>query len=57
MLAGVSLAEEGVLRLVFAAVYLMLNKGGNDSDVSAASRYDFSMLITIYWICPKAREV
>ncbi|KAJ9553781.1 hypothetical protein OSB04_017826 [Centaurea solstitialis] len=38
MLAGVSLAEEGVLRLVFAAVYLMLNKGGNDSDVSAASR-------------------
>ncbi|XP_024990189.1 uncharacterized protein LOC112524555 isoform X3 [Cynara cardunculus var. scolymus] len=38
MLAGVSLAEEGVLRLVFAAVYLMLNKGGNDNDVSAASR-------------------
>ncbi|XP_076902084.1 uncharacterized protein LOC143556706 isoform X1 [Bidens hawaiensis] len=38
MLAGVSLAEEGVIRLVFAAVYLMLNKGGNDNDVSAASR-------------------
>ncbi|XP_071689848.1 uncharacterized protein [Rutidosis leptorrhynchoides] len=38
MLAGVILAEEGVLRLVFAAVYLVLNKGGNDSDVSAASR-------------------
>lgn len=40
MLAGVSLAEEGVLRLVFAAVYLLLNIGGNDKDVSAASRYD-----------------
>nr|XP_043630154.1 uncharacterized protein LOC122601459 [Erigeron canadensis] len=38
MLASVSLAEEGVLRLIFAAVYLMLNKGGNDNDVSAASR-------------------
>ncbi|KAL8218308.1 hypothetical protein R6Q57_021681 [Mikania cordata] len=38
-LAGVNLAEEGVLRLVFAAVYLMLNKGGNDNDVSAASRF------------------
>ncbi|KAL4575265.1 hypothetical protein LXL04_022107 [Taraxacum kok-saghyz] len=38
MLAGVSLAEEGILRLVFAAVYLTLNKGGNDNDVSSASR-------------------
>lgn len=38
MLAGVNLAEEGVLRLVFAAVYLSLNKGGNDNDVSSASR-------------------
>ncbi|KAF5794542.1 putative spatacsin [Helianthus annuus] len=38
LLAGVSLAEEGILRLVFAAVYLMLNKGGNDNDVSSASR-------------------
>lgn len=38
MLAGMSLAEEGVLRLVFAAVYLMLNKGGIDNDVSGASR-------------------
>ncbi|CAH1417368.1 unnamed protein product [Lactuca virosa] len=38
MLAGVSLAEEGVLRLVFAAVYLSLNKGGNENDVSSASR-------------------
>ncbi|KAL5555832.1 hypothetical protein UlMin_038068 [Ulmus minor] len=38
MLADVNLAEEGVLRLLFAAVYLMLCKVGNDSDVSAASR-------------------
>ncbi|KAI3496011.1 hypothetical protein L1887_38361 [Cichorium endivia] len=37
MLAGVNLAEEGVLRLVFAAVYLSSNKGGNDNDVSSAS--------------------
>lgn len=40
MLAGVSLAEEGILRFVFAVVYLSLNKGGNDNDVSSASRYD-----------------
>ncbi|KAJ7945315.1 Spatacsin [Quillaja saponaria] len=38
MLVGVNLEEEGVLRLLFAAVYLMLNKGGNDNEVSAASR-------------------
>ncbi|XP_024032136.1 uncharacterized protein LOC21400717 isoform X2 [Morus notabilis] len=37
MLVGVNLAEEGILRLLFAAVYLMLNVG-NDNDVSAASR-------------------
>lgn len=48
MLAGVSLAEEGILRLVFAAVYLVLNKGGNDNDVSAASRYD--SFYADYWI-------
>ncbi|KAK9949873.1 hypothetical protein M0R45_005384 [Rubus argutus] len=37
-LVGVNLAEEGVLRLLFAAVYLMLRKVGNDNEVSAASR-------------------
>lgn len=47
MLAGMSLAEEGVLRLVFAAVYLMLNKGGIDNDVSGASRYDSFLMITV----------
>lgn len=38
MLVGVNLAEEGILRLLFAAVYLMLRKIGNDNDISAASR-------------------
>ncbi|KAL2342976.1 hypothetical protein Fmac_004261 [Flemingia macrophylla] len=38
MLVDVDLAEEGVLRLLFAAVYLILNKSGNDSETSAASR-------------------
>ncbi|CAL5368142.1 unnamed protein product [Camellia sinensis] len=38
MLVGVNLAEEGVLRLLFAAVYLMSHKVGNDNEVSAASR-------------------
>ncbi|XP_028951098.2 uncharacterized protein [Malus domestica] len=38
MLVGVNLAEEGVLRLLFGAVYLMLHKVGNDNEVSAASR-------------------
>ncbi|XVF61790.1 hypothetical protein PTKIN_Ptkin08bG0158700 [Pterospermum kingtungense] len=38
MLVGVNLAEEGVLRLLFAAVYLMFRKNGNDNEVSAASR-------------------
>ncbi|GMI67631.1 hypothetical protein like AT4G39420 [Hibiscus trionum] len=38
MLVVVNLAEEGVLRLLFAAVYLMFGKNGNDNEVSAASR-------------------
>ncbi|CAJ1937955.1 unnamed protein product [Sphenostylis stenocarpa] len=38
MLGDVDLAEEGILRLLFAAVYLILNKSGNDSETSAASR-------------------
>lgn len=33
-------AVEGILRLLFAAVYLMFNKVSSDSEVSAASRYD-----------------
>lgn len=39
MLSGVNLAEEGVLRLLFAAVYLMSRKVGSDNEVSAAARY------------------
>ncbi|XP_031108009.1 uncharacterized protein LOC116012576 isoform X2 [Ipomoea triloba] len=38
MLAGANLAEEGIMRLLFASVYLMFHKVGNDSEVSAASR-------------------
>lgn len=39
MLSHVNLAEEGVLRLLFAAVYLMSRKVGSDNEVSAAARY------------------
>lgn len=38
MLAGVGLAEEGILRMLFTAAYLMFGKVGSDADVSAASR-------------------
>ncbi|XP_052197729.1 uncharacterized protein LOC127804771 isoform X2 [Diospyros lotus] len=38
MLVGVDLAEEGVLRLLFAAVHLISHKDRNDNEVSAASR-------------------
>ncbi|XP_068470497.1 uncharacterized protein [Phaseolus vulgaris] len=38
MLVDVDLAEEGILRLLFAAVCLILNKSGNDNETSAASR-------------------
>ncbi|KAJ8769555.1 hypothetical protein K2173_005158 [Erythroxylum novogranatense] len=38
MLVDVNLAEEGILRLLFAAVYLMVRKFGTDNEVSAASR-------------------
>ncbi|XP_058186031.1 uncharacterized protein LOC131303262 isoform X4 [Rhododendron vialii] len=38
MLSHVNLAEEGVLRLLFAAVYLMSRKVGSDNEVSAAAR-------------------
>uniref|UniRef100_A0A2N9FSI1 Spatacsin C-terminal domain-containing protein n=1 Tax=Fagus sylvatica TaxID=28930 RepID=A0A2N9FSI1_FAGSY len=38
MLVGVNLAEEGILRLLFAAVHLMLCTSANENEVSAASR-------------------
>ncbi|CAI0554802.1 unnamed protein product [Linum tenue] len=38
MLMDLNLAEEGILRLLFAAVYLMSLGNGNDVEVSAASR-------------------
>ncbi|KAL3527892.1 hypothetical protein ACH5RR_012548 [Cinchona calisaya] len=38
MLAIIHLAEEGILRLIFAAVYLMSQKVSNDNEVSGASR-------------------
>lgn len=38
MLVGIDLAEEGILRLLLAAVYLMFRKVGNEIEVSAASR-------------------
>lgn len=40
MLMRVDMVVEGILRLLFAAVYLMFNKVSNDNEVSAASRYD-----------------
>uniref|UniRef100_A0A2P2LNY5 Uncharacterized protein LOC105123888 isoform X3 n=1 Tax=Rhizophora mucronata TaxID=61149 RepID=A0A2P2LNY5_RHIMU len=38
MLVGVNLAEEGILRVLFAAVYLMLCRKGTDNEFSAASK-------------------
>ncbi|GMH24506.1 hypothetical protein Nepgr_026349 [Nepenthes gracilis] len=38
MLEGVNMAEEAVLRLILAAVYMMFCRVGNDSEISAASR-------------------
>lgn len=38
-LVDVNLAEEGILRLLFVAAYLMFDKISNDNEVSAASRY------------------
>jgi spatacsin len=38
MLVGINLAEEGILRLLFAAIYLMSHRNSNDNEVSAASR-------------------
>ena len=52
MLAVIHLAEEGILRLIFAAVYLMLEKVSNDNEISAASRYDASLLGIFYTFSP-----
>ncbi|XP_074295549.1 uncharacterized protein LOC141623336 [Silene latifolia] len=38
MLAEVNIAEEGILRLIFAAIYTMVHKVGNDVEVPAALR-------------------
>lgn len=38
MLAHVNFAEEGILRMLLAVVYLMSCKVGNDNEVSSASR-------------------
>ncbi|GAB2283200.1 hypothetical protein Dimus_017727 [Dionaea muscipula] len=38
MLMRINMAEEGVLRLIFAAVYMMFHRTGNENGVSAASR-------------------
>ncbi|KAK4767669.1 hypothetical protein SAY86_015419 [Trapa natans] len=38
MLADVGLAEEGILRIIFRAAYLMFGKVGSDNELSAASR-------------------
>ncbi|KAH9669492.1 Spatacsin C domain-containing protein [Citrus sinensis] len=38
MLVDVNLVEEGILRLIFAAVYLMTRTNGNDNESSTASR-------------------
>lgn len=53
MLSQVNLAEEGVLRLLFAAVYLMSRKVGSDNEVSAAARYSpihaLSVIVLAVW--------
>ncbi|KAK6924171.1 Spatacsin, C-terminal domain [Dillenia turbinata] len=46
MLAGVNLEEEGILRLLFAAVYLMLVRVGSDNEVTTASRWDAYSLLS-----------
>lgn len=38
MLVDVNLVEEGILRLLLAAVYLMSHTKGNDNEASTASR-------------------
>lgn len=38
MLGYVKLAEEGMLRVLFSAVYLLSRKNRNDNEISAVSR-------------------
>ncbi|XWS44819.1 hypothetical protein CRYUN_Cryun15aG0081700 [Craigia yunnanensis] len=49
ILVGVNLAEEGVLRLLFAVVYLMFRKKGSDNEVFAPSR----LLKLLTWFATK----
>ncbi|KAL8160713.1 hypothetical protein V2J09_002250 [Rumex salicifolius] len=37
-LAAINMAEEGILRLVLATVYIMFDRAGGDNEISAASR-------------------
>lgn len=37
-LAAINMAEEGVLRLIFAAVYMTFDRAASDNEISAASR-------------------
>lgn len=60
----VNLAEEGVLRLLFVAAYLMFDKISSDNEVSAASRYQAFLYLlcilvmvmysgwTLKYLCP-----
>lgn len=47
-LVDVNLAEEGILRLLFVAAYLMFDKIRNDNEVSAASRYQAFLYLLWY---------
>ena len=38
MLGNVKMAEEGMLRVLFSAVYLLSRKDRNDNEISAVSR-------------------
>ncbi|XP_057541426.1 uncharacterized protein LOC130820175 isoform X2 [Amaranthus tricolor] len=38
MLAEVKIADEGILLMIYAAMYLMVQRHGNDTDISAALR-------------------
>lgn len=40
MLAEVNVAEEGILLLIFGAIYMIVDRVGKDAEVSAALRYD-----------------
>lgn len=50
VLMRVDMAVEGILRLLFAAFYLMFNKVSNDSEVSAASRYDVLLIYQLQYL-------